>query len=229
MCFSATASFIAGTTLSGVGVVTISKVERRSELPFALFPLLFGIQQLVEGVVWLTFSRDAPALKQTATYVFAMFAYVLWPIYVPFAFRVLETVPWRRKAMLWLQAGGLAVGLYLLYFLVTGPPVAEVIGQHIVYLTPRFYLIPVVILYFVSTCFTGFLSSHTFGRLFGMGAMVSFIATYLFYTRALVSVWCFFAAILSLMVYLHLRYRKLGGFPLTDSPTAHRVALNASA
>ncbi len=213
MCFSATASFVAGTTLSAVGVVTLTKVKHRSELPFAMIPLLFGLQQLVEGVLWLTFSHDAPALKQTMTYLFALFAYAIWPVYVPFAFRVLETTPWRRTAMLWLQFGGIAVASYLLYYLVTGPVAAEVIGQHIVYLTPHFYLGPVVVLYFVSTCFTGFLSSHTFGRLFGMAAMVSFIATYLLYTRALVSVWCFFAAILSLIVYLHLRYRKLGGFP----------------
>lgn len=228
MCFSATASFVAGTSLVAIGLVTIAKVARRSELPFALIPLLFGIQQLVEGVIWLTFSHEAPALKQSMTYVFSMFAYVFWPIYVPFAFRVLETIPWRRKAMLALQAAGLAVGLYLLYFLLTGGPAAEVIGQHIVYLTPPFYLAPVVVLYFVSTCFTGFLSSHTFGRLFGIGAMASFIATYLFYTRALVSVWCFFAAILSLMVYLHLRYRKLGGFPgdLLGEP---RTALSETA
>jgi hypothetical protein len=32
----------------------------------------------------------------------------------------------------------------------------------------------------------------------------------------LVSVWCFFAAILSLLIYLHLRYRQLGGFPQPD-------------
>jgi hypothetical protein len=44
MCFSATASFVAGTTLSTIGVVTITKVKQRSELPFALIPLLFGIQ-----------------------------------------------------------------------------------------------------------------------------------------------------------------------------------------
>ena len=61
-----------------------------------------------------------------------MFSHVLWPIYVPFAFRVLETTPWRRTAMLWFQAAGLTAGLYLLYFIVTRPVVAQIIGQHIV-------------------------------------------------------------------------------------------------
>jgi hypothetical protein len=213
MCFSATASFVAGTALSGFGVATITKTERRSELPFAMIPLLFGIQQLVEGVLWLTFSHDAPVLRQAMTYIFSLFSHVLWPIYIPFAFRALETTPWRRTAMLWFQAVGVAVGLYLLYFSVAGSVVADVIGQHIVYNSPHFYLVPVTALYVVATCFTGLVSSHTFVRLFGVLAFLSFIAVYFVYTRALVSVWCFFAAVLSLLIYLHLRYRDLGGFP----------------
>ena len=47
----------------------------------------------------------------------------------------------------------------------------------------------------------------------GLGVAGSFVGTYLFYVRALVSVWCFFAAVLSLIIYLHLHYRDLGGFP----------------
>lgn len=50
-------------------------------------------------------------------------------------------------------------------------------------------------------------------RLFGVLALLSFVGTYLYYTRALVSVWCFFAAVLSLIIYLHLRFRQMGGFP----------------
>ena len=77
MCFSATASFVAGTTLSTIGVATITKVKQRSELPFALIPLLFGIQQFIEGIIWLTFSHDAPLLKQTMTYIYSMYSHVL--------------------------------------------------------------------------------------------------------------------------------------------------------
>ena len=44
MCFSASASFIAGTTLSGIGVAAPTRVESKNERPFAAIPLLFGIQ-----------------------------------------------------------------------------------------------------------------------------------------------------------------------------------------
>lgn len=55
MCFSAPVSFSAGAVLLGLG-----SAKRPRELPFAAIPLLFAIQQLSEGVIWLTFSYEAP-------------------------------------------------------------------------------------------------------------------------------------------------------------------------
>ena len=225
MCFSATASFVAGTSLSAIGVATIRKAERRSELPFAMIPLLFGIQQLVEGIIWLTFRYDAPVLKQAMTYVYSVFSHVIWPIYVPFALGFLESTPWRKRALLAFQAAGLIVGLYLLFFIVTRPVVAQIDGQHVVYVSPHFFLAPVIVLYLAATCVSCFVSSHPFVRLFGVLALISFLGTYLYATQALVSVWCFFAAILSLIIYFHLRYRDLGGFP---KPGNHRASAGAS-
>jgi len=213
MCFSASASFIAGTSLCAIGVATVKKVEARNELPFAMIPLLFGIQQLTEGVIWLTFSHDAPLLKQTMTYLYSIFSHVLWPMYVPFAMGVMEAVRWRKKAIFAFETAGVIVGLYLLYFIVTSPVVAEVVGSHIVYVSPHFYLIPMIMFYLAATCVSCFFSSHGFVRLFGVLALLSYIAAYVIHVEALVSIWCFFAAILSLLIYLHLRFRDFGGFP----------------
>lgn len=213
MCFSATASFVAAGTLSVAGVATVRAAQDRSELPFAAIPLLFGVQQFTEGVIWLTFGHDAPVLRQVMTYVYSAFSHVLWPIYVPFAMGLMETVRWRRRAMSWLQIAGLAAGLYLLYSMVARPIVAEVISRHIVYVTPHFYLPAVIVLYVAATCVTSLFSSHRFVVLFGLLALASFVGAYLFAAHALISIWCFFAAILSLLIYLHLRYRSLGGFP----------------
>jgi hypothetical protein len=213
MCFSASASFIAGASLCTVGVATLKKTEARTELPFAMIPLLFGIQQLTEGAIWLTFSHNAPLLKQIMTYLYSGFSHVLWPMYVPFAMGVLEAVLWRKKAIFAFEFAGVAVGLYLLYFIVTLPVVAEVADRHIVYLSPHFHLIPVMVLYLAATCVSCFFSSHGFVKLFGVLALLSFITAYFVHVMALVSIWCFFAAILSLLIYLHLSFRDLGGFP----------------
>jgi branched-subunit amino acid permease len=64
MCLSATASFIAGVSLSVLGVATVKKAERKAEIPFAMIPLLFGTQQIVEGMLWLSFRFDAPRAAQ---------------------------------------------------------------------------------------------------------------------------------------------------------------------
>jgi len=213
MCFSASASFIAGTSLSAIGVAALKRTEARTEVPFATIPLLFGIQQLTEGVIWLTFSHDAPLLKQTMTYLYSGFSHVLWPIYVPFAIGLMEAAQWRKKAIFAFEAAGIAVGLYLLYFIVTSPVVAEVVGRHIVYVSPHFYTIPVMVFYLAATCISCFFSSHGFVKLFGGLMLLSFISAYVVHVMALVSIWCFFAAILSLLIYIHLRFRDLGGFP----------------
>ena len=68
MCFSATASFSAGAVLLGIGKLTVQSAHRRREMPLAAIPLLFAIQQLSEGVIWLTFRYDAPQLNVLMTY-----------------------------------------------------------------------------------------------------------------------------------------------------------------
>lgn len=220
MCFSAPASFIAGGVLSVIGVAALRKTRARTEIPFAMIPFLFGIQQLTEGVIWLTFSYDAPLLRQMMTYVYSGFSHVLWPIYVPFAMGFMEAVRWRKKVIFGFGVAGVAVGLYLLYFIVTIPMVAEVVGNHIVYDSPHFYLIPVMVVYLAATCVSCFFSSHGFLKLFGVLLLLSFIAAYIIHVWALVSIWCFFAAILSLLIYVHFRFRDLGGFPKVDAYSA---------
>lgn len=220
MCFSAPASFIAGTALSVIGVAALRKTKTRSEIPFAMIPLLFGIQQLIEGVIWLTFSYDAPLLRQTMTYIYSGFSHVLWVIYIPLAMGIMEAVPWRKKAIFAFLIPGVAVGLYLLYYIVATPMVAEVVGKHIVYDSPHFYIIPVMIFYLAATCVSCFFSSHWFVKLFGGLMLLSFIAAYIIHVWALVSVWCFFAAILSLLIYFHLRFRDAGGFPRNELVSA---------
>ena len=114
MCFSATASFAAGAFLLGLGTLTLKSARRPREIPFAAIPLLFAIQQLTEGVVWLSFRDEAPLLNTAMTHVFSFFSHVLWPIYVPIAVLLIEPPGRRRQALLAFVAAGLAVGAYLL-------------------------------------------------------------------------------------------------------------------
>lgn len=208
MCFSATASFMAGAALTGVGTVTLKTARQRKELPFALIPLLFGIQQLIEGFLWLSFRFDFPLLNSITTYMFSVFSHTLWPIFVPFSVGLLETVQWRRKTIFGFQLVGLVIGLYLLYFIVKYP-VEAIAGENIIYLSPHFYQVPAMLMYVSATCIVSFFSSHRLVKVFGGMALALFFIAYWFYTEALFSVWCFFSAILSCSIYLYFRSSSL--------------------
>ena len=58
-------------------------------------------------------------------------------------------------------------------------------------------------LYLMSTTLSPFLSTHRTVKLFGVLALSSFAAAYAFYATWFISVWCFFAVLLSAVVYLH--------------------------
>ena len=100
MCFSPTASFSAGAILLGFGALTLKSARRPRELPFAGIPLLFAIQQLSEGVIWLTFRYEAPQLNAVMTHLYSFFSHVLWPIYVPVAVLLIEPPGRRRQVLL---------------------------------------------------------------------------------------------------------------------------------
>ena len=226
MCFSATASFSAGIVLLGIGTLTLKAAmaaHQRRALPFAAIPLLFAVQQLIEGVIWRTFSVDAPLLNSVMTHVYSFFSHVLWPVYVPVAVMLMEPAGWRRRALFVFVAAGAAVGAYLLYVLVAFPIVSRPTGQHIEYVSPHFFASVTMTLYLLSTALSPLLSTHRVVDVFGVLALLSFGAAYAFYATWFISVWCFFAALLSAMVYLHFGVRERERRRSTDNClSAHR-------
>ena len=208
MCFSATASFSAGALLLGIGTLTLRSTRHRREWPFAAIPLLFAIQQLIEGVIWLTFSADAALLNSVMTHVYSFFSHVLWPVYLPVAVLMIEPPGRRRRTLIAFVVAGVAVGAYLLYVLVAFPVVSRPTGQHVEYDSPHFFAVEVMTLYLVSTTVSPLLSTHRGVKAFGALALLSFGAAYTFYATWFISVWCFFAALLSVVIYLHFALRQ---------------------
>lgn len=202
MCFSATASLAAGGFLLGLGTMTVKAARSPSELPFAAIPLLFAIQQLSEGVVWWTFSHDAPGLNVVMIQFYSFFSHVLWPVYVPLAVLLLEPTGWRRRLLKITAVAGLAIGMYLLYSMVEYPITARVTGNHIEYVSPHFFAVVTMTGYLLATTLSPMLSSQRTVNLFGVLALISFALAYLIYATWFISVWCFFAAVLSVVVAL---------------------------
>ena len=209
MCFSASASFVAGASLLAIGTMTVNRAGRKSELPFAAIPLLFGLQQVLEGILWLAYRFDTPLLNTVVTNAYSFFSHVFWPIYVPFAVLALESVPWRRKMLYAFLAVGTAAGLYLLINMVRFPITSQPVGAHIEYVSAHFYVGVVMGSYLAGTCLSMLFSSHKIVIVFGAAALLSFMAVYWIYTLWFISVWCFFAAVLSALIYLQFRTRVL--------------------
>ena len=208
MCFSATASFVAGGSLTVAGAVALARAKERAELPYAAIPLLFAIQQLIEGALWLVRTSEASGPGAPLTFTYSLFSHVLWPIYIPFAALSLEGIAWRRGWMAAFAAAGSAAGLYLFFNMLRFPIEARIVGGHIEYASPHFYALLVMSGYLGGTCLSLLVSSHRHVVLFGVAALGSFIYSYVVYARWLISVWCFFAAALSVIVLLQFTLRR---------------------
>jgi len=204
MCFSAGASFGAGAVLTVIGVVSIKKTHRASQLLFASIPFVFGVQQIAEGVLWRTLPNpDYLNTQKIFTYIFLFFAQVLWPLWVPIAILLLEKNATRKIIQkVWVVAG-LMVGLYLAYCLMVFHVEAKIVGHHIAYLQdyPDSLRKYVILLYAFATIVPPFFSHIRRMWMLGISILIAYVVTAVFYSHYILSVWCFFSSIISLSVY----------------------------
>ncbi|UCB43341.1 MAG: hypothetical protein JSV77_01455 [Dehalococcoidales bacterium] len=206
MCFSATASFVASGALvtSGVAIARIPKPK--SAVPLSMFPVIFAILQFFEGLLWLNHRGFiADNYRSIAVYAFLLIAFVLWPIFVPFSVYILESGRIRRVIILLCQFAGMCAGLTNLVIIIRGPIDALVVGHSFAYVIN----IPDIIsaLYLISIIIPFLVSGNKGLVIFGATLAASSVtAGFLASTGTFPSVWCFFAAILSLFLYLFFRY-----------------------
>jgi hypothetical protein len=211
MCFSATASFTAAGFTGIVGIVTMARMADRRERALAAMPLLFAAQQTVEGLMWLNLMPSPTALVPALTMAFLFFAEPFWPLFVPMAVLAVEDDPRRRSVMRICQGLGVAVGLYLLWNILTEPRGADLVDGHIVYTTHHGPRIVVGMGYLAATVLPLVLSSRWAIAAMGVIVLVGSAAAYVFYWEAYVSVWCFFAAAASLVLLAHVEHGRQRG------------------
>ena len=204
MCFSAGASFGAGVILTAIGVASVRKVESRSEIPFAGIPLIFAVQQFTEGFLWLALSNPVyAALKGVTTYTFLFFAQVVWPLWVPLSIMLIEKKTERKRVLKLLTGIGVVVSAYLLFCLISFPVSASISRYHISYSQdyPSFIGLYLGVFYFIATIAPPFFSRNKYMWTLGAAILVSYIITIILYRDYVVSVWCFFASVISIAVF----------------------------
>lgn len=206
MCFSATASFSAAAATAVIAVATLRHVKQPRDLPLATVPLLFALQQAVEGMLWLQLSDETGGGDvRPLSFVFLIFAEVLWPTYTAVAVLLVEPDRRRQRALYAVALIGGILSVNLLMNLLGNSPVAAIRGHSIAYTSDVNALSWQEVPYLLCTCLPLLLSSHRIIRIFGAVVLSGFLVSAYVYFATFVSVWCFFAAGDSTLLYFYFK------------------------
>ncbi len=211
MCFSTSASFGAAVVLTVIGIASVKKIEKPSQILYASMPLLFASQQFIEGFVWLSLTNsDYASWQSIPVNLFLFFAQVLWPIWVPLSIFLIEENKTRKLILAVLVGIGILLSAYISYCMFNYSVDAYLSPYHVNYV-PHFPSINPLLgaLYFLPIFLPSFVSSIK--TMFWQGTLLvcSYVVTKLLFNDAVISVWCFFAALVSIMVFYVMRDLKL--------------------
>ncbi len=202
MCFCAGASFAASVSLLTIGLISFYKARSLGGRMFAVILLLFAVQQGSEGMVWLSGTHtQLREWSEFFTYIFLIFAFGFWPFWIPLSVGMNEKDALRKKIINGFLLASLPLIGFLLYYLMTYGVYISTQGMYIEYTIPvTGRAVPFQVLiawYFLVTVGSLIASSNRVLNYFGVVLALSCIAS-LYVGRAFfISVWCFFAALIS--------------------------------
>jgi hypothetical protein len=205
MCYSLEASVTAsiGLAVAGGGMVAKARAHDRRMLLFALFPLVFSVHQMMEGVVWYSWLHPFEG-DEAFRYLYTAIAFVVWPVLTPFAAAYAETNPERRRLWRMLGATGVILGVYLIVKLAFADGIEIAVVKHSLAYTPMFERPPLVVhfLYVVLTVAPLVFSERRGVVIFGCVVFATFFWALIENRPAWYSVWCLAAAVFSLIIAL---------------------------
>jgi hypothetical protein len=203
MCFSAPFSFIAGGGLAMLSAASF-RSARKKDRSLGAIPLFFGIQQAFEGVQWVFLNKGS--LSGMAGYGYLFFALIFWPVYIPSLVFALDGE--RKKIMPWFILLGAAVAVYFSRLLLTHPLGIQEFSGSIRYtfgFPHQTFAMPAYLLAILGPLS---ISSIPVFKWFSLAIAALAFLSWKLYTLNFVSVWCLFAAIVSLMFFVYIRYGK---------------------
>lgn len=201
MCFSPTASFAASVILASIGGATLESVINKrifSMVFLALIPVLFSIQQFIEGIACLCLQfNDYPSCSMPSTVIYLIFVGIIWPVWFPLTCWFLEEKLVLKKILSLIILAGMVMAFINIVLLFYKDITPKIINHSIYY----FSLFPGILIY-APTIILPFLISSARG-LWIIGALfaVALAFTFYFFEVTGCSVWCFVSAILSVAIY----------------------------
>ena len=218
MCFSASASFTASAILMPLGLYATHiarKTDQPDYVPLALTPFFFGVQQLIEGFVWIGVKHgNVEPLTRLSSLGFLFFAYCFWMIWIPWSAysiaRKHESAGLQNR-LKWVAIVATVLGITFYIPVLFNPPsvqpalssgrlLYDISSLHSVYhnfVTTEpvgemvywgFIVLPLVAL------------RDRAVRLYGVLIFFSIFLTWVTYSATFNSAWCFYCAILSIYV-----------------------------
>lgn len=214
MCFSAEASYTAAALLLPAGALASHRAYQanRKYLAIAALPLLFGFQQLFEGLVWTGNALSSDTMVQRFSLAYMFFSWLAWPVWIPLSTYFLEPCGRRYIYLIFAIMGGMLGAMqYFPYFAHEGWLVTKFFPNAISYqgavlfdfimrreLTSAIYLFVII-----APLLT---SSDRHAQIFGILISIVVTITYLFFWFAYISAFCFGGALMSLyIVYMIFR------------------------
>lgn len=201
MCFSEEASFTAAVVIATIAGAAIQKSQFSRLLWLALSPLFFAWQQFGEGLIWLHLKQilEKNSFVVFFQYYYLFFAYVGWPIWISFSLLMAEKIPSRRTILGALLVAGFLLGLYNARAILISPVEVTAVKNSIRYGVNISY--DELWFYSIVTLLPWFVSSLKGSAITGLAFLLSFFVAGYFYEYTFASVWCFFGALISIMIY----------------------------
>jgi len=210
MCFSVGISFTSAVILVPLGLHCLKKTLRvnKAYWAFALLPIGFGIQQAFEGGVWWALDTNNTEMLHLSALGFLFFSHLFWLVWIPLSSYFVETEKRSRILFLLIAVMGAICGttMFLSFILHPNMLTVSIVNHSILYETTQIYddYFPQIVLrtvYMLIVLLPLLLSSKKHLRLLGILMLLSMFISLTLFSFTFISVWCYFAALISLYIY----------------------------
>jgi uncharacterized protein DUF6629 len=207
VCFSPEGDLVGGLAVTAIGIDACRHLRGRNNLLlFATVPLVLGMHQLDESVVWWSLEGPVPhSIGRIAMWIYLLIAMVVVPILVPLSIWRLEPTARRRWIVAPFVGLGIGVAIVLLITMLHGPVSVRLGTYHLAYSIGLHNGILIVGLYVLATCGSLLFSGYRDIVIFGVANLIVVIILARLTADGFTSLWCFYAAIASGFIWLYMR------------------------
>ena len=196
--------------VTAIGVDACRHLRGRNNLLLlAALPVVLGAHQLDESLVWWGLRGDVPhTLGRVAMWIYLLIALIVVPILVPLAIYRLEPTPSRKRTILPFLLLGVGVATALLIRMLRGPVSVRQGSFHLAYSIGLQHGLVIIGFYIVATCGALLFSGYRHILIFGVANLVAVVVLARLTADGFASLWCFYAALASGAISLHMRFGK---------------------